>query len=522
MARATVPVSASIFANTDAGVALKDGARHNTIGGTTAATRNIIAGSTDGVLIEKSSGNKVTGNYIGTGPDGTESGFGNGTGVHLGQNATDNVIGGAAATARNVISGNTSDGVTLDDGADSNTIAGNYIGTEFAASFALPNDGNGISIDGAQNTVMNNLISGNTMAGVAIDSGSSNTITGNFIGTDLEGASALANGSDGVSIGGAQNTVSKNVISGNGGDGVSIDGGQGNTILSNHIGTDLDGAAALANTTNGVSINGAQNTVRSNFISGNLGDGVAIDGGTANTIQGNSIGVDATGAGALKNNMNGVTIKGGQTSVLKNVISGNTGDGISIEAGNGDTILGNDIGTDSKGKAAVPNGGDGLHAKNSVANIFGGLLAAQRNVIGGNTGDGIHLELASSATIQGNSIGADATGKLSLGNGGDGIHMEGSSSNTVGGSKKGEGNIINYNIGDGIHIESMGNMNTIKGNLIGTDAAAKKDRGNMGEGIHIDKSDDNTIGGIATGEGNTIAFNKKNGILFDAGKNNVI
>lgn len=106
------------------GVALTN-APENTIGGTSAAARNIISGnSTWGVLISdpESTGNKVQGNFIGTDvtgtvtdPDGNPNNgdeLGNGlNGVLIRTGAHNNSIGGTAVGAGNIISGNGYNGI---------------------------------------------------------------------------------------------------------------------------------------------------------------------------------------------------------------------------------------------------------------------------------------------------------------------------------------------------------------------------------------------------------------------------
>src|SRR5207248_914665 len=81
-------------------------------------------------------------------------------------------------------------------------------------------------------------------------------------------------------IGGS--TAPSNVISGNHGEGLRIDGAlaTGNVIADNYIGTDTSGAVALANLNSGVYIRRAPaNSVLRNVISGNTGfAGVAICG----------------------------------------------------------------------------------------------------------------------------------------------------------------------------------------------------------------------------------------------------
>ncbi|MGD0205284.1 MAG: LamG-like jellyroll fold domain-containing protein [Dehalococcoidia bacterium] len=81
-----------------------DGAPGNTIGGTAAGAGNVISGNTTGVWILGSgaTGNLVQGNYIGTDVTGTAALGGPGHGVDI-RGAPSNTIGGTTAAARNVI-----------------------------------------------------------------------------------------------------------------------------------------------------------------------------------------------------------------------------------------------------------------------------------------------------------------------------------------------------------------------------------------------------------------------------------
>jgi hypothetical protein len=235
-------------------------------------------------------------------------------GVTITAGAQYNTIGGTTASERNVISGNSRGVDILDSGTSGNTVKGNYIGTDASGTGALPN-GTGVTIKaGAEgNTVggttagERNVISGSDIAGVFIsdDPTSGNTVKGNYIGTDATGTSALGNtwGVEIVSVGQA-NTVGgttageRNVISGNG-TGVEIWASTGpNTVEGNYIGTDASGSGALPNDT-GVKIwsRAYDNTIggtaagQGNVIAYNTEDGVYVNGveTTGNTIRGNSI-----------------------------------------------------------------------------------------------------------------------------------------------------------------------------------------------------------------------------------------
>src|SRR5262249_49748406 len=197
-----------------------------------------------------SNANMIKGNYIGTDVTGTAVLRNFGDGVFI-DGAADNTIGGSTAAERNIISGNGSNrGEIVGSGAQGNVVIGNYIGTDVTGtSRFLGNFNDGVRIAAPNNVVGRNahtpgrcdracnLISGNTgSAGVEIrDSG--NLVQGNFIGTDFRGTAAIINGGHGVLIDSdteaADNTIdgpaadgSGNLISGNGqaynGDGVHI------------------------------------------------------------------------------------------------------------------------------------------------------------------------------------------------------------------------------------------------------------------------------------------------------------
>ena len=64
------------------------------------------------------------------------------------ESATGNIVGGATAAARNVISGNNSHGVMIDNLAtDGNKVRGNYIGTDKTGTTDLGNAASGVFIN---------------------------------------------------------------------------------------------------------------------------------------------------------------------------------------------------------------------------------------------------------------------------------------------------------------------------------------------------------------------------------------
>jgi hypothetical protein len=198
-------------------------------------------------------------------------------------------------------------------------------------------------------------------AGLWIE-GSGNVVQGNYIGTDASGTEALGQDQMGVFIStGSNNRIGgttaseRNLISGNGGVGVTIyQLASGNVVQGNYIGTDVTGAAALGNVV-GLSIEGSNNLVGGatvearNLISGNE-YGVVGFGGSSNQVQGNYIGTDVTGAQALGNGHDGVHINidnndtiGGEAPGTGNTIAFNGGDGVLVDRGTGNALLGNAI-----------------------------------------------------------------------------------------------------------------------------------------------------------------------------------
>jgi hypothetical protein len=262
---------------------------------------------------------------------------------------------------------------------------------------------------------------------------------------------------------------------------------------------------------------------------------VAFSTTTGHLIEGNFLGTDPTGLVASPNSFGvlidigamNVTI-GGTTPASRNVISGNSA-GIGIgngfdNGGSGHHILGNFVGTNAAGTAALPNGiGISMHTNVSGSTI-GGDTPGARNVISGNTGGGVGVSgfLSDPSTtgnsVVGNYIGTDVTGSAPLGNGADGIFV-GGFANIIGGGNPGEGNVIAANLTNGIELIG-GNGSTIQGNRIGTDAGGTLALGNGGYGLSLAGSNV-IVGGVAAGEGNVIVNNGK-GLLVINGTGNAI
>jgi CSLREA domain-containing protein len=306
-----------------------------------------------GVRLDSGGDNLITGNFIGTDPSGTLD-LGNGyAGVEI-NNAPNNVIGGTASGAGNVISGNDGRAIYIyGSGATGNRVEGNLIGTDVNGTAPLGNY-RGVYIEGSPNNLIGgsapgagNVISASEQFGVYITAAGAtdNLIQGNFIGTDASGNTDLGNATQGVHIQDASNnTVSDNLISGNNQYGVYVygSGATGNQITGNTIGLSASGTP-LGNTEHGIYLQfgAADNTVggvtagTGNTIAHNGGDGVLIYAGTGNAVLGNAIfantglGIDLYPGEGVNPNDAGDADSG--TNTLQNypVVTSVTSDGVS-------------------------------------------------------------------------------------------------------------------------------------------------------------------------------------------------
>ena len=127
----------------------------NDIGGLAPQVLNVISNNPEAnvALTTGSANNFVRGNFIGTDVNGTSLlGGGLAGGVQI--SGTSNTVGGTTAAARNIISGNGRGIWLLGSGASGNLIQGNFIGTDVTGTSALGNTSDGVEINGApSNTI---------------------------------------------------------------------------------------------------------------------------------------------------------------------------------------------------------------------------------------------------------------------------------------------------------------------------------------------------------------------------------
>ncbi len=223
--------------------------------------------------------------------------------------------------------------------------------------------------------------------------------------------------------------------------------------------------------------------------------------------------IDGSALAAMGIVANGFTITTTNVTIEGMVIQNFPGNGIEIKGGGGHTIRGNHIGVHIGGLAPKPNMADGIHIRNSIGNVIGG--AGWGNVVSWNAGDGIEINGTSAwgNTIIGNMIGVDANGASPGSNSQNGVRIQDSPGNMIGGTNSNEENIISFNLGSGVKISGVNaSSNAVIGNLIGVDVGGWRDFGNSNEGILIENAPGNFIGGPTPKGRNVISGNGSHGV----------
>jgi hypothetical protein len=294
-----------------------------------------------------------------------------------------------------------------------------------------------------------------------------------------------------------------------------------NTILKVEIDGTYAGTAA-----NGLTVTAGRSTVRGLVINRFDSCAIKLAGSGGNKVEGNYIGMDATGTTPLNNKGFGIVIYsspdnfiGGTAVGARNLISGNGyvqgnttfGGAVSVigTLSRNTVMQGNLIGVSATGKAKFDPPLYGVRLFANHASI-GGAEPNAGNVIAGLV-TGLWM-WADSNTVQGNLIGTDITGAIPLGND-RGLHITGGF-NLIGGLTPTARNIISGNVREGIFIGTNGQSgNVVEGNFIGTRADGTSPLGNGSQGMSVYGAENCvTIGGTDDGAGNTIAFNGREGI----------
>jgi hypothetical protein len=436
---------------------------------------NVISGNTlNGIRIYGSAGNQIQANAIGTNPAGTSAIGNRNNGILVTYYATENTIGGTAyydsATGQtndptgnkgtvpivyiapplgNLISGNTQNGVHIDQYSELTALSGNFIGTNNAGTAAIGNGGNGVSITNSNNNqligctyednpfIYYNVLSGNGQNGLYIYNSNAILVQANFFGAGANNASMVPNAGHGILVDGTSAGVQVggviplgNVSAGNRGDGIRVAGTASGFTTFNTFGGLYAFQGAAPNQGNGITIDstGLNNLIRTNVMSGNIGNGIRL---TANAtgviVDPNVVGPNTYGTSALTgtsatngygNGENGILVEGSGNyiggyngSVIpQNTFSGNQLYGIKI-TGNNNYVFNASIGlaTSLTAVTGLGNGAGGVLIT-GTGNSVGPTPPAFSTTtpvttyISGNTGNGVTLT-GSSNTVTGNYFG---------------------------------------------------------------------------------------------------------------------
>ncbi len=224
---------------------------------------------------------------------------------------------------------------------------------------------------------------------------------------------------------------------------------------------------------------------------------------------------------------------------LSNVISGNGGNGITLDGASDNVIAMNFIGTDAAGSAAegFGNAGQGIYVtRGASGNLIGGPSGGinnptgsknpanavfqrppQGNLISRNGLNGVLIdENSSNNVLSGNFIGTDESGLTAAGNVVDGVVIRNAPQNSLIGCTLFENPFVAYNVvsgngGNGVRVESSDNV-TIQANFLGMGADNATSVPNGLNGLVVAGSSANTqVGGVIP-LGNVIAGNTGHGI----------
>ncbi len=302
------------------------------------------------------------------------------------QTSSGNTIGGTAAGAANVISGNAGGGILFSGGdVTGNLVVGNFIGTDQNGT-VVANTGDGVQITGGatNNTIggvtampgagAGNVISGNTGSGIAIGSAGTpgNVIEGDLVGTVSSGQNGAGNDSSGVVNYGMGTTISDCTIAGNtvasgpGGGGIA---NYGTLTVTDSTITDNSFVGCCVPFTGGGVFNSGTLTITESAISENssaIGGGIYNDGALiAEECTFETNGATAFG-GAIDSEV-------GHMDVVDCSFTGNTAGGTAGAVS--DTGTGSISGCTIRDNSAGPAGGGGIGVWVGVLTIANSTIA---------------------------------------------------------------------------------------------------------------------------------------------------
>ncbi len=511
---------------------LADGADNSFISGLalTNCSEGIDLKQADGVQIQSMHvGFILTAGVLSPGDIGAGGGF---DGIEL--NNSDNVVIGDLLSGGNTISNTSDTAIRVQEfgGGDSTgvQILGNTIGDVQDQSLDVGND-TGIVLDGGNgHLVAGNTIGGNGDEGVGVFGATGTVIRSNLIGINASNDTVAPN-SDGIQVGagavatiGGPTAADGNHIAGNDSNGVELTSAAGGSVLQNNVigldsvgNTTGGGGVSLANANAGILVSSSPaNQIGTpgagNVVSNNAQEGILVTGATStgNRVEANTIGLKSSGAPA-GNGIDGIRVESGATSNIigspgaGNLVGANADTGIEVNGStsDGNVVQGNSVGVNSDGNPRG-NGQDGISINAADNATVGGLGAGEGNVSSANTFTGIDVENGSDdTTVRGNVVGTNAAGTLGFPNE-LGLRVEGLRVLV-------EGNSFAGNTDQGAHLDVGGDIR-FEGNLVGKSFAGSVIP-NGGPGLEVSMNDaPATVGGPGAAA-NTITGNLGPGVL---------
>ncbi len=383
-------------------------------------------------------------------------------------------------------------GVTIS--ANRVTLNSNYIGvTPAGAAFGNEGDGVYLAPDSHHNVIglnaagasgaLSNLISGNRGAGLRMVRSSNNTVVSNRIGTNAAGSAAIPNLHGGIEM---TSGSDRNQIGGT----LFVDSNTG--IANNPTGTKGTVPEVYVVPPLG------------NLVSGNARHGILITGQSRlNMLNGNFVGTTADGDAAIGNGLDGVNITNSDRNTLQgckfnnnpfvyyNVVSGNGRNGLRISNSDNVVVQANFFGVGANNTTIVANRLDGILVDGTSTNVQVGGVIPLGNVVSGNDRNGIEVRDKVSGFITFNTFGGLLAFKGAAPNRRAGLLVT-----STGGNNLARTNVFSGNTGNGIELSGRATGVTVDPNIVGLTTNGRTKLPNGGHGLVIGGSaHHNTIGG---------------------------
>lgn len=239
---------------------------------------------------------------------------------------------------------------------------------------------------------------------------------------------------------------------------ISLLGSPRTKIQENWFGVALGGASGpngtgvLVGPGSNRSLIGGEGLGQGNVFAGNTADGLDVHGGDGVRVYGNYFGVEpdgitpgpnggddieivSTGGAEVNDTEIGTRVNPTAAGSPRcdggcNVIAGAAAHGVDLQGEAGESpatstsVLGNYVGLDVDGTAAVPNVGAGVNVGEAAHTIVGGPSAGEANRINGGSAGVLAGPAAGDLAIRGNLIGIDAAGSGTLSPPDDGIVVD--------------------------------------------------------------------------------------------------